>query len=54
MWLCPFRICLSIVYCLSSEQHIDSADDDLRVILIFFVQQVMTVMNDRDVGTVMK
>ena len=37
-----------------SEQHIDSADDLLPVILIFFVQQVITVMNDRDVGTVMK
>ena len=39
--------CLCHVVARGSEQHTDSADD-LRVILIFFVQQVITVMDDRD------
>ena len=46
-------VCLCQVVAHGSEQHTDSADD-LRVILIFFVQQVITVMDDRDAGTVMK
>ena len=44
--LCPC-VCLCHVVAHGSEQHTDSADD-LRVILIFFVQQVITVMDDRD------